>query len=449
VAGVTPAPMRDPLRGSAAAAAPVTRIQGLPRLLAGLSQEPMSWTEHRRQHGELPDSSRSRSGLPDPLLGELRQSGLRGRGGGGFPLDRKLQAIAEAGGTPIVLVNANEGEPMSVKDRMLLASVPHLVLDGALALAAALHTSDVVIAIDEGFADAIDALQHALSERTDIDAAGRPSPQLVAVPTGYVSGQETSVVQFINRGVLRPLTQPPRVTERGIAKRPTLVSNVETLAHVALIARHGADWFREIGPDDEPGSALVTFSGGVVHPGVYEIEHGSHLGGLIEAAGGFTETPRAFLFGGYAGTWVDGRNAMTLRLSRNGLHRAGATIGAGIIVALPQSACPVAEVAAVADWMEEQSAHQCGPCTNGLGSIADTLADVRDGHAQRTAPDDLRRWSSLVLGRGACAHPDGVARFVTTALSVFNQEFAEHARRGPCQACAGPPVLSTPQRSAA
>ena len=441
MAGVSPAPGIRPR--------PAQVAPGLPRLLAGLTTERMSFTEHRDLHGDLPDVARSRSGRPDPLLTELRESGLRGRGGGGFPLDRKIQAVLQAGGTPVVLVNANEGEPMSVKDRMLLASVPHLVLDGALAVAGALRTSDVVIAVDERFTDAIDALQLSLAERPDVDAAGRPSPQLVPVPTGYVSGQETSVVHFINRGVVRPTTQPPRITERGIAKRPTLVSNVETLAHVALIARHGAGWFREIGPDDEPGSALVTFSGGITHPGVYEIEHGSHLGGLIEAAGGFTETPRAFLFGGYAGTWVDGRNALTLRLSRNGLHRAGATIGAGIIVALPQSACPVAEVAAVADWMEEQSAHQCGPCVNGLASLADTLADVRDGQAQRSAPDDLRRWSSLVLGRGACAHPDGVARFVTTALSVFNREFAEHARRGPCEACARPPILSTPQRSTA
>jgi NADH:ubiquinone oxidoreductase subunit F (NADH-binding) len=416
----------------------------LPRVLLGVTSDPMSWAEHRRLHGDLPAAGGSRSGLPSALQSEIKRSGLRGRGGGGFPLETKLEAVARGRGTPIVVLNGTEGEPMSVKDRMLLESLPHLVIDGAACLAALLDTADVVIAIDETFGPAIDAVQEALAERPD-GGSRRGGARVVTTPSGYITGQETALVNYLNRGIARPLTQPPRVTERGVSRRPTLVSNAETLAHVALIARHGADWFREIGPDDEPGSALATLSGGVTRPGVYEIEYGSHLGALVEAAGGVSEPARAFLFGGYAGTWVDGRAATTLRLSRSGLRRAGTTIGAGIIVALPQSACPVAEVANVAAWMDEQNAAQCGPCVNGLASIADTLAEVRDGHARRSAFDDLRRWSTLVLGRGACAHPDGVARFVTTALGVFAQEFDDHARRGACDACARRPVLLTPR----
>jgi NADH:ubiquinone oxidoreductase subunit F (NADH-binding) len=440
----------------------------LPRLLLGVGADPMGYETHRGVHGELPlgprragsgltppsrragsrlalPSRRAGGGLPSPLLAELTRSGLRGRGGGGFPLAAKLDAVRRGKGTPVVVINGCEGEPMSVKDRMLLVSLPHLVLDGAFCLAEALGTADVVIAIDESFGDATESVRRAVHERPEV---GRrmAQPRIVTIPAGYVAGQESAIVNFVNNGIPRPVTQPPRISERGISRRPTLMCNAETLAHVALIARHGAEWFRQLGPGDEPGSLLVTLSGGVRAPGVYEIEYGSHLGTLVDAAGGVTEPARAFLFGGYAGSWVDGAAATTLRLASNSLRSQRSSLGAGIIVALPQSACPVAEVTRVAGWMSDQGAAQCGPCVNGLGSIADALADVCEGRAGRDAFGDIRRWSELVVGRGACAHPDGAARFVSSALRVFAAEFDDHARHGLCDACERRPVLITPRQ---
>jgi NADH:ubiquinone oxidoreductase subunit F (NADH-binding) len=415
----------------------------LPRLLLGVGGEMMPYERHIGVHGQRPSGSGgSVHGLPSPLVGELTRSGLRGRGGAAFPLATKLEAVARANGTPVVVVNGAEGEPMSVKDRMLLESLPHLVLDGAFCLAEALDSADVVIAIDEAFRNAGESMRLALRERPDV---GRrmAQPRIMAIPSGYVTGQETAIVNFVNNGVPRPVTQPPRISERGLARRPTLMSNAETLAHVALIARHGADWFREIGPEDEPGSFLVTLSGSVRAPGVYEIEYGSPLGSLIDAADGLAEPVRAFLFGGYAGGWVDGPAATTLHLSGGALRPMRATLGSGIVVALPQSACPVAEVTRVAAYMSDQSAGQCGPCVNGLAAIADTLVELWEGRAGRDAFGDLRRWSELVIGRGACGHPDGVARFVTSALSVFADEFEDHARHGLCEACERRPVLIT------
>lgn len=410
----------------------------LPRVLLGAGEQPMDYQAHRQVHGDL------RQHDPAALLAELTQSGLRGRGGGGFPLATKLDAVRRAKGTPIVVVNATEGEPMSVKDRMLLGSLPHLVLDGALVLARALRAPDVVIAIEESGRDVEASVERALSERPDI-GRGMTQPQIVAVPTGFVTGQETAIVNFINNGIPRPTNQPPRISQRGIARRPTLMSNAETLAHVALIARHGHAWFRRLGPTEEAGSALVTLSGGVRAPGVYEIEYGSSLGSLIEAAGGLTEAARAFLFGGYGGSWVTGAAAKTLRLSTKSLWSMRASLGAGVIVALPNSACPVAEVTRVAGWMSDESASQCGPCVNGLGAMAATLVDVCEGRAGRDAFADLRRWAELVVGRGACAHPDGVGRFVASALRVFAAEFDDHARHGLCDACERRPVLITPR----
>ncbi len=421
----------------------------LPRLLLGASAATMDHATHRRVHGELPGPARRvRTGLPPALLAELARAGLRGRGGGAFPLAAKIEAVQRAKGRPVVVVNGTEGEPMSVKDRLLLGALPHLVLDGAYCLADMLGTRDIVVALDESLPDRGAGIRHAIRERPE---AGRRmgQPRIVMVPAGYVTGHETAIVNFVNRGIARPMMQPPRVSERGVGRRPTLISNAETLAHVALIARHGAEWFRQLGPADEPGSALVTLSGAVRAPGVYEIEYGSQLSTLVRAAGGVSEPVRAVLLGGYAGTWLDATATASLRLSRAALRPLGASLGAGIIVVLPQSACPVAEVTRVAGWMADQSAHQCGPCVNGLASIADTLAEICDGGGGRDAFSDILRWSELVIGRGACAHPDGTAAFVTSALRVFTAEFDDHARHGPCDACARRPVLITPRERSA
>jgi NADH:ubiquinone oxidoreductase subunit F (NADH-binding) len=422
----------------------------LPRLLRGVSADPMSYEVHRSVHGELPAAARkgTGSGLPSPLLNELTRSGLRGRGGGGFPLATKLEAVRRAKGTPIVVANGTEGEPMSVKDRMLLESLPHLVIDGAVCLANAAATNEIAIAIDETFRDASESVRRALRERPDL-RRGKAQPQIVTVPSGYVTGQESAVVSFLNNGSARPTTQPPRISERGVGRRPTLMSNAETLAHVALIARHGAEWFRELGTTEEPGSVLLTLSGSVKAPGVYEIEYGSLLSSLIEAADGLAEPTRAFLFGGYAGGWVDAASASMVRISEKSLAPLRASLGSGIIVALPQSACPVAEVARVAGWMADEGAAQCGPCVNGLASIADALVDICEGKGGRETLGNIRRWSDLVVGRGACAHPDGAARFVTSSLGLFGAEFDDHARHGLCDACERRPVLITPKSRSA
>lgn len=418
----------------------------LPRLLRGVTASRMTYRDHLAEHGALPAAVGARGAdAATALPAELARSGLRGRGGGGFPLAAKLEAVRRAGGAPVVVVNGAEGEPMSVKDRMLLESLPHLVIDGAVCCADALGSDSITFTLDESSREAAEALLAALGERPEF---GRDlaSPEIVSLPSGYVTGQETAVVNFLNTGTAKPTAPLPRISERGVDRRPTLMSNPETLAHAALIARHGAGWFRELGSAQEPGSALVTLSGAVRYPGVYEIEYGSLLPTLVQAAEGQSEPLRAFLVGGYAGGWLDPSAAARARLSEASLRPLSATLGAGIVVALPRSACPVAEVARVAGWMADQSAGQCGPCVHGLGSIADTLADICEGRPSRDALSDLRRWSALVTGRGACAHPDGTARFVTSALSVFAAEVEDHARHGLCDACERRPVLITPRQ---
>jgi len=420
----------------------------LPRLLAGLDPAgALPLDAHVAVHGELPPSTAGRRQDAPALIEELGRSGLSGRGGAGFPTAQKLGAVLAARGRPVIVVNGCEGEPASEKDRLLLERTPHLVIDGAVACARAVDADQIIFAVDADAPTARWAVQAALAERPDTGRRGLDTT-VVAIPPGYVSGQESAIVNFVNRGIPKPTAVPPMVFERGVGRRPTLVNNAETVAQVGLIARCGADWFRRLGTQDQPGSALVTLTGAIAEPGVFEIEYGSTLDSLIAAAGGTVSPIRAVLLGGYGGTWVDSAGAIGLRLAAEPLRVVGASLGPGVIIALPESACPVAETVRVATWLAGESAGQCGPCVHGLAAIARTLADVADGRGGPEAGGRLGRWAELVTRRGACAHPDGVARFVASALRVFADEFADHAHYGRCTACARRPVLRLPERFA-
>jgi NADH:ubiquinone oxidoreductase subunit F (NADH-binding) len=341
------------------------------------------------------------------------------------------------------VVNSAEGEPASLKDRTLLTALPHLVLDGGLLAAAALGAEEIIVCVPEHAQDSLGGIEQALSERRQLSGSS-PAIQLATVPDRYVAGQESALVNHLNGGPAIPTFTPPLPVQRGVRRRPTLVNNSETLAHIALIARHGPQWFRQLGTTAQPGSTLITLSGPVAYPGVYEIEHGASLTSLIDAAGGTTTAVRAGLFGGYAGSWISGEQLGSVALSDEQLTPYGASIGAGVVLLLSENACPVAEIARTARWLAEQSAGQCGPCVHGLQAIAAAIEELAAGRASAGAGACIARWGSLAKGRGACRHPDGVVRFIASALSVFAEEFADHARHGPCDACSRAPDLPLP-----
>jgi NADH:ubiquinone oxidoreductase subunit F (NADH-binding) len=405
----------------------------LPRLLRGVhGDRPLSFDEHVAIHGEAPSGSLE-------LFDALADAGLRGRGGASFPTGVKLRNVAARRGPRTVLVNGAEGEPMSSKDRVLLRSAPHLVLDGAVAAAEAIGARSIVVAVPRDAPRAIDALRAAVRERRD---ARRIS--IVPVPVAYLAGEETALIRHLDGGPLKPATTPPLPFERGLRRRPTLVQNPETLAHLALILRHGPSWFGEIGTRGQPGSALVTVCGAVERPGVQEIAVGAPLDNVLLHAGGARDTLRAVLLGGFHGTWIPAAALPTVTLDDEGLAWHGASLAAGVIVALDVGACPVQEVAQTVAWLERQSAHQCGPCSNGLAAIAGELAAVASGRDDGHGLARIERWAGLVVRRGACRLPDGAARFLRSALEVFAIEFAEHSRRGPCRACTRPLTLTIP-----
>jgi NADH:ubiquinone oxidoreductase subunit F (NADH-binding) len=400
----------------------------LPRLLAGvrLGGQAPSLAEHERRHGPLP------SAPGEALVALVEESGLRGRGGGGFPTAVKLRAV-RAGRRPVVVANGAEGEPLSLKDKLLLRAAPHLVLDGLTVAAAAIGAGVGFVAVARSARGELHVLRRALDERrAEVD---RVSIRLVEVPDAFVAGEETALVGWLSGKPARPTAVPPRPFERGVRGRPTLVQNVETLAHLALIARHGARWFRELGTADEPGSTLVTLQGAVRRAGVYEVPLGLGLRDLVSLAGGATAPPAAVLVGGYFGTWLTAATARDAVLLDERLAPLDAALGARTILLLPSGVCGLAETARIARYLADESAGQCGPCVHGLAALAGGFERLAEPGASDVAR--LHSWLDQVLGRGGCRHPDGAVRFLRSALRVFADELEAHAAGRCCAARRG------------
>lgn len=329
-------------------------------------------------------------------------AGLTGRGGAAFPVATKLSAVASRGPGTVVVGNAAEGEPASSKDAALLWYSPHLVLDGLQAAADAVGARTAYLYL--GSPQLAGHLDGALRSRaaTGHDVA---DVELASAAPSFLAGEETALVASLNGKAPRPADKSRRVFERGVAGRPTLVQNVETLAHLALIARYGGDWFTTVGTAAEPGSALCTVRGPDGQARVTEVALGTPLDRLLPLG----DDVQAVLTGGYHGGWLTTRAARQLTRSGPALRSAGASLGAGVLVALPADACGLAETAAVAQYLAAESAGQCGPCWNGL--LGHCRRTGRGGQAP-AGPAGAGRPQSLDLAgdRTWCLPPSGRIR---------------------------------------
>jgi NADH:ubiquinone oxidoreductase subunit F (NADH-binding) len=365
-----------------------------PRLLAGPppASGPERLEAHRARLGTLPPRTDRRD-----VISVVEASGLLGRGGAGFPVGRKWRAVAEhAAGDAVVVVNGAEGEPRSAKDRVLMEHRPHLVLDGA-AVAA-----DVRV-------------------------------QLVAAPVGYIAGEATAVVHYLNAGDARPTFLDARPHERGVAGRPTLVQNVESLAQTALIARFGDAWYREAGRGTTRGSALVTVSGASGRPTVREIEYGTPVGEVARLSAA-AASASAVLLGGYFGAWAAFDDVRDEPLDPVTMRERGLGFGCGVVSFSGPDTCGVAATAEIMTYMAGATAAQCGPCVYGLADIAQAVRRLADGTARDGDIDRIGGWAAQVDGRGACHHPDGAIALLRSALRVFADDFARHQARRRCLA---------------
>ncbi|MFV2173753.1 NADH-ubiquinone oxidoreductase-F iron-sulfur binding region domain-containing protein [Actinomadura sp. LOL_016] len=350
------------------------------------------------------------------MIAELAAAGLRGRGGAGFPAHVKWRAVAEAPGPRVVVANGEEGEPSSRKDRRLLLDRPHLVLDGLLLAARTVGADRAVVYLSHE--ETVTAVRAAIAEMPPLGLV----PDVHVVEPTYVAGEETAVCRSIGGGPALPLARPPRVCDSGVDGRPTLVSNVETLAHAAWISRHGAAAYRENGTADSPGTTLVTLNGACAEPGVYEVPFGLTVAELFDHAGGFTSEPAGFVMGGWFGGLLGPSHARTV-CTYEAVRAAGSGFGCGAVTALAAGTDPLAVAAEITAWYARESARQCGVCARGTAAIRDVFAALKNGTASEKDADDLRRWGETLPGRGACAFLDGAAGWARTVRAEFPAGF--------------------------
>ena len=402
------------------AIAPPARLQVRPGplLLSGVDDEP-GLAAHRARFGELPV-------LELASVVELADgAGVRGRGGAGFPLARKLRTVAERSGLrpskrPVVVVNAAEGEPASAKDEALLSVAPHLVLDGAELAARALGARrvHVVTSADRPLVGA--SVARAIAERdgkmrwTTHEAEGR-----------FVAGQARAVLELMAGRPGLPVTAWAPEAMDGHQGRPTLLSNAESWAHLAAVAHVGTERYAAFGTPDEPGTMLLTLTRPPGPDGqfdlarVVEVGHGDTAWQVLDPAA----LAAPLLVGGFHGAWIHPSDVSGLVWSQPHLRSLGASLGAGALVSLSDGSCPVARTAEWTEYLAAESAGRCGPCRNGLPALADEVRALAEGADTRRRIEEL---TGLVTGRGACAHPDGTSRLVRSLVSTLADRVETH-----------------------
>ena len=408
------------------------------RLLEGANNTRTPLDAHEARFGSSANLSIS--------LADLSASGLTGHGGAGVPTHLKVAFLRQQSrGVGYVVVNAMEGEPASQKDRTLLLNNPHLVLDGAMVLANLLDADSVLVCVPRNSKDVAIAVNAAIAERGSRKLRG-PSFELFTPPDRFIGGEESALVSWLDSRNALPTFRPEKPSLLRIGRRGVLVDNAETHAHVGLIARRGPDWFRQVGTPEQPGTALVTVSGNGA-PKILEVPYGTPIEQILSGAG-VSGSISGVLVGGFGGSWISGRDLAT-PFDNHSLKSVGASVGAGILVALGPTSCGIAETARIADYMARESARQCGPCAFGLPAIADDLASLRVGRGGRQVLKRILERCGQVDGRGACRHPDGTVRMVRSALSVFATDAAAHADGRPCLHATGARLMPIPHATSA
>ncbi|MGO4382782.1 NADH-ubiquinone oxidoreductase-F iron-sulfur binding region domain-containing protein [Specibacter sp. RAF43] len=370
-------------------------------------------------------------GLGATFLPALQASGLTGRGGAGFASWRKLAGLAPGDGGartggPVLIANGAEGDPLGFKDATLLHNAAHLVIDGLLVAAAAVGARELYVYAGAANLEPVAA---AVAERADAGAI-----TLVPAPDAFIAGAAGAVVNFLETGKALPRDLPGRLVERGLRGRPTLLYNVETWAHMALIARYGADWFRSVGEAGDPGTRLVSLSGDVPAELVVEVPGGAPVADVLAAAGVRPDAVGAVLVGGYHGRWVRPEG---IRLSAGAGDGPTVRPGLGVLHVLGRDRCGLCATAGMVNYLAGASARQCGPCMFGLPALAAAMSRLTAGGGGPELVGEVRRLGALVAGRGACHHPDGTVQLVHSALEVFAADVPGHLAGGCPQASGG------------
>ncbi|MBX7161631.1 MAG: hypothetical protein K1X95_15190 [Acidimicrobiia bacterium] len=383
----------------------------------------------------------------DATIETVTASGLRGRGGGGFPTGRKWAGIAGQVGTRrFVVCNGAEGEPATFKDRALLRANPYQVVEGLFVAAFAVGADEAYLCLKASFEREREAVLRAIQEFQNAGYCTDCTVNVLAGPDEYLFGEEKAMLEVIEGKPPLPRWFPPyehglfaaspqegwEAGPHGGARRtdepnPTLVNNIETLANVPHILAHGPDWFRSCGTAESPGTVVATVVGDVVAPGVGEVELGTSLRDVIDTVGGGVGGGRSVkaAFSGVANPVV-AASALDAPVSYEGLAAAGSAMGAAGFTVYDDTACMVAAAARFSRFLYVESCGQCPPCKIGSGQITERLERIEAGEGDDGDIGEIHLWLERVTDGSRCFLAAEEQRVVSSVLRAFPEEFTEH-----------------------
>lgn len=371
---------------------------------------------------------------PQQILTEVLDSGLRGRGGAGFPAGRKWAIAVETKERPTYLVcNAGEDEPGSFKDRLLIEHRPHLVLEGIILAARAIGAEQAFVYLNETYDAARERITQAIREA---ERAGHLQLKVSvhAAPTVYVAGEDSAAIEVLEGKPPKPRQKPPYPAAAGLFGKPTIVNNVETLANVAPIVRNGAAWFRNYGTETSPGTMLFCLGDEMTNPGAYELPLGTPLRRLYEDLGGGLKNRarlKAFLPGGPSCGFLPAELIDT-PLDPDSCKKAGSTLGCGVMRFYAEGTCMVEETLELARFFARESCGQCPACRMETNMLAAMLERIKEGKGDASLFDQCQKVLDFNRGKGYCALINMPGPPITSAFRLFRSDFEHHLQHGRC-----------------
>ncbi len=413
-------------------------------LLKGAGSRPMDLSAYRSIGGYEALSRCLRDSTPEGVLAEVKRSGLRGRGGAGFPTGKKWDLAAQKKGPKkYVCCNAAEGEPGTYKDRTLIRSNPHQLIEGVILAAYAVGSDEAYIFLKEGFSEEYAILSRGVEEAAEAGFLGedilgtsfRLEIKVVRGPNVYIAGEETAMLEAIEGRPARPKQKPPFYPiQHGLYGKPTLVNNAETLSNIPHILTRGAEWYSRIGHPKSPGTMLFTVGGEVERPGVYEVPLGTFLKDLIYGLGGGLRGGLKFkaVFPGGPSQALLVERDLDVSLDFESMKERGSGLGTGAVMVFSEATCMVAAAHYFASFFMRETCGQCPPCKLGTMHMAHLLEKIETGRGETKDIRSLEQIFGLIRGRGYCDLINSSVRSVESALKHFRHEFEAHLREKRC-----------------
>ncbi|MGH7829695.1 MAG: complex I 51 kDa subunit family protein [Candidatus Binatia bacterium] len=409
----------------------------------GKLEEREGLAAYRKREGYAALAKALKESSPEDVTKEVTDSGLRGRGGAGFPTGKKWTFTREAAERPhYVVLNGGEDEPGSKKDRLLMENLPHLVLEGVILAAYAVEASKAYIYINHEYKPATESMAEALAEAKKEGYWGKDilggkfdlELLLVSAPSDYVAGEDTAALEVIEGKKAWPRQKPPFPATAGVFSKPTAVNNVETLANVPPIVAKGAKWYRTFGTPESPGTMIFSLNDTVNRSGVYELPFGTPLRSLIEECGGGAKDGRpikAILPGGPSSAFLS-PDKLDLPLDHNSVREAGSSIGCGVVDIIFQGECMVEETLRIAEFFAKESCGQCPACRMETNMLATMLKKVQEGQGGAALLEQFSKVIQFNKGKGFCnlIHMPGPP--IESALKLFRSDFEFHLAHGRC-----------------